>query len=77
MIFAFTSNRQILSTLNLVWGVRGHFYNKMISTDHTISDIKHELRRKDLVEKGDFVVNIASMPIAEKGMSNMLKLSKV
>ena len=77
LIFAFTSNRQILSTLNLVWGVRGHYYNKMVSTDHTIADIKHELRRKELVDKGDFVVNIASMPIAEKGMSNMLKLSEV
>lgn len=77
MIFAFTSNRQILSTLNLVWGVRGHYYNKMVSTDHTIADIKHQLSRRELVAKGDFVVNVASMPIAEKGMSNMLKLSKV
>jgi hypothetical protein len=27
------------------------------------------------VQKGDLVINIASMPIAEKGMANMLKLS--
>jgi pyruvate kinase len=74
-IFAFTSNRAILGTLNLVWGVRAQFYDKIVSTDHTIADIKHILRSKKLVEKGDLVVNVASMPIAEQGMSNMLKLS--
>jgi pyruvate kinase len=74
-IFAFTSNRAILGTLNLVWGVRAQFYDKIVSTDHTIADIKHILRSKKLVDKGDLLVNVASMPIAEQGMSNMLKLS--
>jgi pyruvate kinase len=74
-IHAFTSNPDILCMLNLVWGVRAHFYDKSVSTDHTIADIKLLLRRKKLVKEGDLVVNIASMPIAEKGMSNMLKLS--
>ena len=74
-IFAFTSNRAILSMLNLVWGVRAQYYDKTVSTDHTIADIKHILRAKKLVEKGDLLVNVASMPIAEQGMSNMLKLS--
>ena len=33
------------------------------------------LRKRGYVEKGELVINIASMPIAEKGMANMLKLS--
>lgn len=74
-IYAFTSNRSILNMLNLVWGVRAEYYDKTVSTDHTIADIKHLLRRKNHVKKGDLVINIASMPIAEKGMANMLKLS--
>ncbi len=74
-IFAFTSNRSILNMLNLVWGVRAQYYDKTVSTDHTIADIKHLLRKKGYVEKGGLVINIASMPIAEKGMANMLKLS--
>jgi pyruvate kinase len=74
-IFAFTSNRSILNMLNLVWGVRAEYYDKTVSTDHTIADIKHLLRKKNHVQKGDLVINIASMPIAEKGMANMLKLS--
>ena len=52
-----------------------HYYDKTVSTDHTIADIKHLLRRRNQVQKGDLVINIASMPIAEKGMANMLKLS--
>ena len=75
-IFAFTSNRTILTMLNLVWGVRAEYYDKTVSTDHTIADIKHILRAKKYVQKGDLVVNVASMPIAEQGMSNMLKLSE-
>lgn len=74
-IHAFTSNPAILSMLNLVWGVRAHFYDKTVSTDHTIADIKLLLRQKKLVNEGELVVNIASIPIAEQGMSNMLKLS--
>ncbi len=56
------------------WGA--HYYDKTVSTDHTIADIKHLLRKRDQVQKGDLVINLASMPIAEKGMSNMLKLSQ-
>jgi pyruvate kinase len=63
--------------LNLVWGVRAEYYDKTVSTDHTVADIKHILKRKALVQKGDLVVNIASMPIADQGMANMLKLSEV
>ena len=76
-IFAFTSNKRILNMLNLVWGVRAEYYDKTVSTDHTVADIKHILKRKALVQKGDLVVNIASMPIADQGMANMLKLSEV
>ena len=75
-IYAFTSNPAILCMLNLVWGVRAHYYDKTVSTDHTIADIKHLLRKRKQVSDGDLVINIASMPIAEKGMSNMLKLSQ-
>lgn len=74
-IFAFTSNKHILNMLNLLWGVRAEYYDKTVSTDHTIADIKHILRNKKFVQKDDLVVNIASMPIAEQGMANMLKLS--
>lgn len=76
-IFVFTSNRRILTQLNLVWGVKGFYYDKTESTDQTISDIKTMLREAGKINSGDLVINIASMPIEEHGNSNMLKLSYV
>ncbi len=76
-IFVFTDNRSILSMLSLVWGVRGFYYDKYVSTDHTIADLKLRLKREGLVKEGDLVINIASMPISERGQSNMMKLSVI
>ena len=76
-ICIFTNNRKIMNTLSLLWGVRGYYYNKFESTDDTIADIKKIIKEKDIVQTSDFVVNIASMPISEKGMTNMLKLSVI
>lgn len=76
-IFVFTGNERIMAMLSLLWGVRGFFYDKFVSTDHTIDDIKYILRKKGKVQENDLVINLASMPIAEKGKSNMLKLSYV
>jgi pyruvate kinase len=76
-IYVFTSNKQILTQLNLVWGVKAFFYNKQISTDHTIADIKYLLKKEELLKEGDLVINIASIPLEDLGSSNMLKLSYV
>jgi len=76
-IIVLTGNKKILDTLSLVWGVTGLYYDKMVSTDHTIADAKYLLKKLKMVHDGDLVINIASMPIEEKGKSNMLKLSKV
>ncbi len=76
-IYVFTSNKQILTQLNLVWGVKAFFYNKQISTDHTIADIKYLLKKEDLLKEGDLVINIASIPLEDLGSSNMLKLSYI
>ena len=76
-IYVFTSNKQILTQLNLIWGVKGLYYDKRISTDHSIADIKQILKNQSLLKKGDLVINIASIPLEENGKSNMLKLSEV
>lgn len=76
-IYVFTENRRILTQLNLVWGVKGYFYDKLGSTDQTILDCQQFLKEKGLVQKGDYVINVASVPIEEKGKSNMVKLSQI
>ena len=76
-IFAFTSNRKLLTQLSLVWGVECKYYDKNVSTDETIFDIIERLTLDKDVKKGDLVLNIASTPVEEAGMSNMMKLSRV
>jgi pyruvate kinase len=76
-VFVFTSNRNLLTRLSLVWGVEPFYYDKMVSTDHTIADIKYLLQKSGKLTKGDLVINTASMPIEEQGNTNMLKLSYI
>ena len=76
-IFMFTANKRVLAQMSLVWGVSAFPYLKMVSTDHTIADIKFEVTKMGAVTDGDFVVHLASMPIADAGRTNMLKLSQV
>lgn len=76
-VFVFSGNKKLLTQLSLVWGVKCIYYDKFVSTDHTIDDIKYLLRKEGYVNNGDFLINIASMPITERGMSNMLKLTQV
>lgn len=76
-IVVLTANRSILNMVSLIWGVRGYYYDNMESTDKTFKEIKQIAKNKGLVDEGDLVVKIASMPIKENGMTNMLKISQI
>jgi pyruvate kinase len=76
-ILVFTSNHRILSQLSLLWGVKAFFYDKFSSTDETIEDINNIARDNGYAEAGDFIINLASMPIADKGMVNTLRVSEI
>jgi pyruvate kinase len=76
-ILVFTSNKRILTQLNLLWGVRAFFYDKLVSTDDTIDDINMICKEKKYVKKGDMVVNLAAMPIVAKGMVNTMRVSEI
>ncbi|MFD1629592.1 pyruvate kinase [Pseudopedobacter beijingensis] len=73
--YIFTSNRNLLNTLSLLWGVRGFYYDKFDSTDKTISEVNNILKAEKLVESGDVVINTASIPIQKKGKTNMIKVN--
>ena len=76
-ILVFTSNHRILSQLSLLWGVKAFFYDKFASTDETIEDINKMARANGYADTGDFMINLASMPIANKGMVNTLRVSEI
>ncbi len=76
-ILVFTSNKRILSQLSLLWGVKAFFYDKFESTDETIIDINIIAKEKGYVDHGDFIINLAAMPISDKGMVNTLRVSEI
>jgi pyruvate kinase len=75
--YIFTSNRNLLNALSLVWGVKAFYYDKLDSTDKTISDVNSILKSESLIENGDIVINTAAIPIAKQGKTNMLKVTVV
>ena len=77
MILVFTSNKRILSQLNLLWGVKGLFYDNFVSTDSTIEEVNELARSSGFVKKNDLVINLSAMPIAAKGEVNTLRISKI
>ncbi|MCT4624338.1 MAG: pyruvate kinase, partial [Schleiferiaceae bacterium] len=76
-IVVMTENRNILNMVSLIWGVQAFYYDKMESTDGTFKDIQQIIENEGIVQKGDYIVKIASMPILEKGTTNMLKIAQV
>jgi pyruvate kinase len=75
--YIFTSNKQLLNALSLVWGVRAFYYDQLESTDKSISDVNEILKTENLIEVGDVVINTAAVPIFKQGKTNMLKVSVV
>lgn len=76
-IFIFTSNKPLLTQLSLIWGVRGFYYDGFESTDDTIKDVQSILVEKGLIKDGELILNTASMPMKERGRTNMVKLTVI
>ena len=76
-VLVFTSNKRILSQLNLLWGVKAFYYDRFESTDNTVEEVNKIAFKEGFVEKGDMMINLAAMPIVEKGMVNTLRVSLI
>jgi pyruvate kinase len=76
-ILVYTSNKRILTQLSLLWGVNAFYYDKFVSTDDTVGDVNDIAKEKGYVKKGDMLINLAAMPVADKGMVNTLRVSEI
>ena len=76
-IYIFSDRMHMLSTLNLVWGVRCLYYDRFTTTDETINDVVDILKSSELVQTGDIVINTATMPLHKRHRTNMLKVTVV
>ncbi len=77
LVIVFTSNKKILTQMNLLWGVKGVYYNNFESTDKTVEEVNSLALENKYIKKGDYVINLAAMPIYEKGQVNTLRISKI
>jgi pyruvate kinase len=77
MIYIFTGNIRLLTTLNLVWGVRTFYYKGFESTDQSIQEVNDMLKEKGFIKTGDLVINTASMPIIDRPRTNAIKISEI
>jgi len=76
-ILVFTSNKNILTQLSLLWGVKSFYYDKYVSTDETVEDVNQFAQDKGFVQKGDMLINLMAMPVAQKGMVNTMRISMI
>ncbi len=76
-ILVFTSNKKILTQLNLLWGVKAFYYDRYVSTDETIEDVNQIACKKGYLEEGDMLISLAAMPIKDKGMVNTLRINEI
>lgn len=76
-IYIFTDNKALLTTLNLVWGVHGFYYDKYESSDTTFSEIRQWLSDNGWLRKGDYMVHVASTPLHERTTANTIKLAQI
>lgn len=76
-ILIVTPNKNLITQLNLVWGVQAIYYDNFVSTDETIEGIKNMLVKEGYLNKGDVYVTTAGMPFTKNMGTNTLKISVV
>ncbi len=76
-ILAFTENKYVLRQLSLLWGVEAFYYDEFVSTDETVKDVNSMAKTLGFVKKGDYVVNLAAMPVEYKGKVNTMRITQI
>lgn len=76
-IYTFTMNENLINDLSLVWGVQAYYFGECNHINDYVVYTEDFLKSKNLLKKGDLVVHVGSIPILEKGKTNMLKLTRV
>ncbi|MCC5914503.1 MAG: pyruvate kinase [Balneolaceae bacterium] len=76
-IVAFTESRIVRRQLNLVWGVRSVRLRELFDTDKSVKLMENYMVENGLVDKGDRVIIATGMPLAQRGRTNMIKVSTI
>ncbi len=76
-IYTFTMNEVMISRLSLVWGIQAFYFAECYNVNDYIEYTEEFLVSHNYLKKGDLVVHVGSIPIMERGKTNMMKLTRV
>jgi pyruvate kinase len=76
-LIAVTDLERVQRRLKLVWGVRSILINGIGDTDATFARIHEELLNSGAVQRGDYVVMTAGIPLLARNSTNMIKVEKL
>lgn len=75
VIHAFSANVAILRQLSLVWGVQGYQCDDFMFTNDAVEYTLTTLHNKGIIDEGELVVSVGTLPMNKKGSTNMVKFS--
>jgi len=70
-------NEDLIRHLSLVWGVRAYYFGECSNMNDYLDYTEEFLKSQNLLNKGDLVVHVGSIPIPERQKTNMMKLTRV
>lgn len=76
-IFVFTSNKKLLRQCSLVWGVRTFYCECFSDMEEFISHSASYLLTYELIEPGDRILFLSSMPMGENENPNTIRMMEV
>jgi len=77
-LFVFTSNKELMSTMGLLWGVKVFFFDPSAdSVEKTVAAMVDMLKGKNLLTAGDVFVTTLSIPAHQGKKTNTVQLGTV
>jgi pyruvate kinase len=76
-LIAVTDLDRVQRRLKLVWGVRSILINSIGDTDATFARIHEEIINSGAVQRGDYVVMTAGIPLLARNSTNMIKVEQL
>ena len=74
-IYAFTPYKNKLRQLSLHWGVQADLCDDFMYTNDAVEYTLTNLHQKNIIEAGEIVVSVGTLPMNKKGSTNMVKFS--
>ena len=76
-MFGFTSNKQTVNYMCLIWGITPKLVDFVDHTDKMDAQVEEELLKDKLVSNDDLVVIVSGSPPGKAGSTNSLRVHRI